>query len=72
MFLKRWFTGAFSYQILKTILNPSFEEVVLKGDFNFKGKIRIGTVLYQVIRVLLDENCKRFYKIVKKEIKNGR
>lgn len=54
------------------ILNPSFEEVVLKGDFNFKGKIRIGTVLYQVIRVLLDENCKRFYKIVKKEIKNGR
>lgn len=54
------------------ILNPSFEEIVLKGDFNFKGKIRIGTVLYQVIRVLLDENCKRFYKIVKKEIKNGR
>lgn len=54
------------------ILNPSFEEVILKGDFNFKGKIRIATVLYQVIRVLLDENCKRFYKIVKKEIKNGR
>ena len=54
------------------ILNPSFEEVILRGDFNFKGKIRIGTVLYQVIRVLLDENCKRFYRIVKKEIKNGR
>lgn len=54
------------------ILSPSFDEIILKGDFHFKGKIRVGTLLYHVIRVLLDENCKRFYRIIKKEMEHGR
>lgn len=54
------------------VIHPYFEEEVMRGKFHFKGRIRLGILLYHVLRVVTDENCKRFYRIVKKETAHGR
>jgi len=51
-------------------LHPDFEQQIFNGDFYIKGAIRAGTLLYQVLRVLLDKDCQKLYHIVKKEISN--
>lgn len=56
----------------KIILHPDFNRDFLECDFSVRGIIRMWTLLYQVIRILLDSNCRSFYHIVKKEIKNER
>ncbi len=56
----------------KIILHPDFERDFFECDFELKGSIRMWTLLYQVIRILLDSNCREFYHMVKKEIKNER
>lgn len=47
----------------KVKLIPVFEESVLEGELQLKGRIRIGTVLVTAGRMLLDKN---FRKILKK------
>ena len=53
-------------------LHPDFDKQILKGDFFIKGAIRAWTLLYQVLCVLFDKNCRKLYHIVKKEIANER
>ena len=54
----------------RIFLQPDFEQQIFNGDFNIKGAIRVWTLLYQVLRVLMDTNCRKLYHIVKKEIAN--
>ena len=53
-------------------LHPSFEDVLFQGSFKVKGKIWMGILTYHVVRILLDENCREFYTMVKKEKNYGR
>lgn len=52
------------------LLHPDFDRSVLSGNFRLKGKIRACTLLYHMLAVFLDKNCRKLYHIVKKEIKN--
>lgn len=65
---------AILYHILGDIiiLHPYFDEQIMRGNFKFKGHIRSVVLLYHLIRILLDENCRNFYKIVKEEMEHGR
>lgn len=54
-------------------ITPNFEEKIFEGDFNFKGKITIITLLINGLRVLLNKNFKPFLKKIKNGgINNGR
>ena len=54
------------------MLHADFDQQVFKGDFNVKGSIRAWSLLCQVLGVLMDKNCQRLFRIVKKEIRNER
>lgn len=54
------------------ILHPNFDEQMFYGDFKLKGRIRLCTLLYHLLRIYFDENCKKFYRIIKKEMEHGR
>ena len=54
----------------KVVLYPDFNQAVFKCDFRMKGLIRMWTLLHQILSVILDKNCKNFYKTLKKEIAN--
>jgi len=48
-------------------ITPNFEEKVLEGNFYFKGRITIFTILINGLRIVLNKNFKPFLK----KIKNG-
>ena len=52
------------------ILHPDFDKQIFNGQFKVKGVIRAWTLLYQVLCILFDKNCRKLYHIVKKEISN--
>ena len=52
------------------ILHPDFDKQVFHGKCKVIGAIRAWTLLYQVLSVLMDKNCRKLYRIVKKEISN--
>lgn len=52
------------------ILHPDFDKQIFQGNFKVKGAIRAWTLLYQVLCILMDKNCRKLYHIVKKEISN--
>ena len=52
------------------ILHPDFDKQIFQGSFKVKGAIRAWTLLYQVLSILMDKNCRKLYHIVKKEISN--
>ena len=54
----------------KVVLYPDFNQAVFKCDFRMKGLIRMWTLLHQILSVIVDKNCKNFYKTLKKEIAN--
>ena len=54
----------------KVVLYPDFNQSVFKCDFRMKGLIRMWTLLHQILSVIVDKNCKNFYKTLKKEIAN--
>lgn len=52
------------------ILHPDFDKQFFCGQFKVKGAIRAWTLLYQVLGILFDKNCRKLYHVVKKEISN--
>lgn len=52
------------------ILHPDFDKQILQGKFKVKGAIRAWTLLYQLLSILIDKNCRKLYHVVKKEISN--
>lgn len=59
-----------SYVGENIIVHPDFDKQIFKGNFKIKGYIRAGTLLYHVLSILMDQNCRKLYYIVKKEIAN--
>ena len=47
-------------------VTPYFDRAILEGTVSVKGRIRIGTLLILIIRVILDKNIRAFIKKVKK------
>lgn len=45
-------------------VEPEFEteELILEGNLAFRGRIRLGYLVYVVLRVILDKNIRRQYK----------
>lgn len=50
-------------------LYPVYEEGTFEAEGVIKGRILPAPCLYQVIRVLLNKDCRRFLKLIKKEAK---
>lgn len=44
------------------ILEPVFDEKEMEGELHIKGRIRLGSLLWIVIRILLDKNFRRLLK----------
>lgn len=54
-------------------ITPDFERAIIEGDFYFKGKITIITILINGLRIVLNKNFKPFLKKIKNGgLKNGR
>ena len=50
-------------------VTPHFEKKILTGHLQGKGRIRIGFLVWQIIRTLLNKDMRRLIvKIVKKEL----
>ena len=47
-------------------LIPVFEEQVMEGELNLRGRIRIGTVLVLAVRILFDKNFRRLLRKLQK------
>lgn len=47
-------------------VNPDFENKVIEGNFRFKGKIRLGTVLFIGISVYFNKDVKKLINMFKK------
>ena len=45
---------------------PDFNEKHLIADLEFKGRIRMGTLLFKVLKLIRDKQVKRFWKNWKK------
>lgn len=49
------------------MIEPVFEEKVLEGELHLKGRIRLGTLLWNVVRVFLNKNFRtRLKKLLKR------
>ena len=46
---------------------PDFENEVLEGNIEFRGHVRIGTVLFIALQVILKKDCRFVYKTIKAE-----
>ncbi len=46
---------------------PDFENEVLKGNADLSGRVRIGTVLFKALQVILKKDCRYVYKLIKAE-----
>ena len=49
---------------------PDFENEVLEGDIEFRGHVRLGTVLFIALQVILKKDCRFVYKTIKAEGKD--
>jgi len=56
----------------KIILHPDFERSIIECDFIVKGAVNAWSMLYQLLCILADKNCRALYHIVKKEILDER
>ncbi len=54
------------------LIRPDFENKCFSYEVNGKGRIIVGFVLYQVIRVYFNHNCRNFIAMLKKENNNER
>lgn len=50
-------------------IEPVFDEKVMEGELHLKGRIRLGTLLWYVVRVLLNKN---FRNLLKKLLKRNK
>lgn len=58
------------YPILgnKVQIVPNFENAVINVEGNLKGHIRLGTLLYQLVSLILNRHCFKFIKLVFDEL----
>ena len=49
---------------------PDFENEVLEGQADFRGHVRLGTVLFIALQVILKKDCRFVYKTIKAEGKD--
>ncbi len=47
-------------------LIPVFEESVMEGELNMKGRIRIGTIAVKAVRLVFDKNIRKLIRKVRK------
>lgn len=47
-------------------ITPDFEEKVLEGDLFIKGRIRLWTVVWCALKIIINKNCRITYKRFKK------
>ena len=52
-------------------ITPDFENAVIDGDLQLKGRICIGALAARAVRVLIDRNLWRMIKKVRKFLKSG-
>jgi hypothetical protein len=57
-----WISPFYGLYAGKINLIPVFEEKILDGQLSLKGRIRLGTILALVVRVLLDENFRKLFR----------
>ena len=50
-------------------IEPVFDEKVMEGDLHIKGRVRVGTLIWIVVRVILNKN---FRVLLKKLLKRGK
>lgn len=43
-------------------LQPVFDREVVEAEGTLKGKIRIGTIIWIILRVVVDKQCRKLYK----------
>lgn len=48
------------------VIEPEFEETILEGNIAFRGRIRLGYLLYLVLTVIFNKNIRRQYKRLRK------
>ena len=48
-------------------LEPDFEEKHIEGEFHLKGRIRLGTLGFCGLRILLNKNVRRLIRILRKK-----
>ncbi|MDO4489794.1 MAG: DUF2953 domain-containing protein [Lachnospiraceae bacterium] len=48
-------------------IRPDFEEAVLNGDLSLKGRIRLATVLFHGIRMILNRQIRKVIKLVRRK-----
>jgi len=60
-----WHGMLYAYIGNLVYLYPDFENKCFACDFYVKGKIRFGTILYQVLRVITDKNCRQLLTLLK-------
>lgn len=46
-------------------IEPEFQQKILEGNLEFRGRIRIGTIAVAVLSILLDKNIRRQYKLIR-------
>ena len=46
---------------------PDFENEVLRGNAELSGRVRIGTVVFKALQVILKKECRYVYKLIKAE-----
>lgn len=52
------------------IMEADFEKPILEGEFYISGFCNSFTILYQILCIISNSNCRSFYKLLKKEIAN--
>jgi predicted DNA-binding protein (MmcQ/YjbR family) len=57
-----WISPFYGLYAGKINLIPVFEEKALDGELSLKGRIRLGTILILVVRVLLNKNFRRLLR----------
>jgi hypothetical protein len=57
-----WISPFYGLYAGKINLIPVFEEKALDGELSLKGRIRLGTILVLVVRVLLNKNFRRLLR----------
>ena len=48
---------------------PVFDEEIIEVEFDLKGKIRAATVLYHLICIYMDKDCRKIIKTIIRKVK---